>query len=301
MNETSRPDLAPILGDVVKAEACAALAMLVESPAFSTAPQLAAFLGDGVNTALAGREGEIKGYTIAVEALGRPGDFDPVIDPIVRVEAGRLRRARDSHSAGEGASDPVRVRIPCVSYVPRFVRQSGEAAPLDGVSGRLAAVAIVPAPASRGEAGPAPASASPPFVTRPLAPRLLLAGLAAVTLVGAGLFWNGQRDRRPESPTDATVEELTSATRQQPSVLVVGMTGSDPSLSAAMLNYDNQLSDALARFDQFSLLKAAPAATTVLPSYRVEHAAQFISSTGASGLVTAGAYPDRPCGLDIER
>jgi hypothetical protein len=94
VNETSRPDLAPILGDVAQAEARAALALLVESTAFRTAPQLAAFLGCVVNTALAGQEGEIKGYTIAVEALGRPGDFDLVI-PIVRVEAGRLRRARD--------------------------------------------------------------------------------------------------------------------------------------------------------------------------------------------------------------
>jgi hypothetical protein len=100
-----------------------------------------------------------------------------------------------------------------------------------------------------------------------------------VTLVGAGLFWNGQSDQRPESPTAAAVEELTSATSQQPSVLVVGMTGSAPALSAAILNYNNQLSDALARFDEFSLLKAAPAAITVLPTYRFEHAAQFISST----------------------
>ena len=96
MNETSRPHLAPILGDVVQAETRAVLALLVESPAFRTAPQLAAFLDYVVNTALAGREGEIKGYTIAVDALGRPGDFDPMI-PIVRVEAGQLRRARVSH------------------------------------------------------------------------------------------------------------------------------------------------------------------------------------------------------------
>ncbi len=279
MNETSRPDLAPILGDVTEAEARAALARLVESPAFRTAPQLAAFLGYVVNTALAGRQGEIKGYTIAVEALGRPGDFDPVVDPIVRVEAGRLRRALDAHYAGEGASDPVRVRIPRGSYVPQFVRQSGRAALLDGVSGRLAAAAIMPAPASPGEAGPAPGSAPPLPAARPLAPRLLLAGLAAVALVGAGLFWNGQRDLRPESTTATTIEELTSATRQQPSVLVVGLSGSDPALSAAMLNYDNQLSDALARFDEFSVLKAAPAAATVLPTYRFEHSAQLISST----------------------
>ena len=277
MNETSRPDLAPILGDVSEAEARAALARLVESSAFRTAPQLAAFLGYVVNTALAGRPGEIKGYTIAVEALGRPGDFDPVVDPIVRVEAGRLRRALDVHYAGDGASDPVRVRIPRGSYVPKFVRQSGEAALLDGSPGLLAAAAIVPAPVSPGETGPTPASAPPLPAARPLAPRLLLAGLASLALVGAGLFWNGQRDLLPESAT--TVEELTSAIRQQPSVLVVGLSGSDPALSAAMLNYDNQLSDALARFDEFSVLKAAPAATTVLPTYRFEHAAQFISNT----------------------
>lgn len=57
------------------------------------------------------------------------------------------------------------------------------------------------------------------------------------------------------------------------------MTGSDPALSAAILNYDNQFPDALARFDEFSLLKAAPAVATVLPTYRFEHAAQFIGST----------------------
>jgi hypothetical protein len=106
VNETSRPDLAEILGDIAEAEARAALALLVESPAFRTAPQLAAFLGYVVNTALAGRPGEIKGYTIAVEALGRPGDFDPVVDPIVRVEAGRLRRAPDAYYDGEGGQRP---------------------------------------------------------------------------------------------------------------------------------------------------------------------------------------------------
>jgi hypothetical protein len=60
-----------------------------------------------------------------------------------------------------------------------------------------------------------------------------------VTLVGAGLIWNGQSDQRPESPTAAAVEELTSATSQQPSVLVVGMTGFAPALSAVILNYNN--------------------------------------------------------------
>jgi hypothetical protein len=38
---------------------------------------------------LAGRN--IKGYDVALEVFGRPETFDPTVDPVVRVEAGRLR------------------------------------------------------------------------------------------------------------------------------------------------------------------------------------------------------------------
>jgi hypothetical protein len=69
---------------------------------------------------LAGEERAIKGYTIATQALGRGDDFDPQSDPIVRVEAGRLRRALDAYYAGEGAQDPLRIVIPRGGYVPHF-------------------------------------------------------------------------------------------------------------------------------------------------------------------------------------
>ncbi len=82
-----------------------------------------------VETTLAGRGAEIKGYTIAVEALGRPEDFDPVSDPIVRVEAGRLRRALEQYYAGEGAADPVRIEVARGGYVPVFLRTGEAAAP----------------------------------------------------------------------------------------------------------------------------------------------------------------------------
>ncbi len=284
VNETSRPDLASILGDVTEAEARAALARLVESPTLRTAPQLAAFLGYIVNTALAGRQSEIKGYTIAVEALGRPADFDPVTDPIVRVEAGRLRRALDTHYAADGLADPVRLLIRRGSYVPQFERWRGDgaspapdqAAPTATtaapVSGDEALVPAVP-PSARPRVQPVKAPAGP---ARRLGP--VLAGMAVLVLVGAGLVW-GARTWLAENASLTTVEELSSVTRQQPTVLVVGMTGTDPALAAAMQNYDNQLTDALARFDEFSVLKAGAAATTAAPTYRFEHAAQFLSSS----------------------
>ena len=71
----------------------ATLERMAASEAFRGSPQLVAFLRYVVEARLRGTQDRIKGYTIAVEALGRADDFDPQSDPIVRVEATRLRRA----------------------------------------------------------------------------------------------------------------------------------------------------------------------------------------------------------------
>jgi tetratricopeptide (TPR) repeat protein len=99
-----------------------ALVRVLGSEAFRRSPQLASFLTFVVEKTLVGRETEIKGYTIAVDALGRPADFDPQADPIVRVEAQRLRRALDRYYASnDGVVDPVRIDIPNGSYIPDFI------------------------------------------------------------------------------------------------------------------------------------------------------------------------------------
>ena len=98
----------------------AALANALTSPEFQSAPQLQAFLDFVVQAALSENRQKIKGYTIAIEALGRPEDFNPVTDPIVRVEAARLRRRLATFYAGSGATDPVRITIPKGSYFPKF-------------------------------------------------------------------------------------------------------------------------------------------------------------------------------------
>jgi tetratricopeptide (TPR) repeat protein len=100
-----------------------ALTSIVTNPAFGASPQLAAFLRFVVDAALNGRSDRIKGYTIAVEALGRDASFDPQADPIVRVEAGRLRRALDRYYAEVGQCDPIVIELPRGSYVPVFRRR----------------------------------------------------------------------------------------------------------------------------------------------------------------------------------
>ncbi|GAA0778886.1 hypothetical protein E1180_19415 [Roseibium denhamense] len=97
-----------------------ALVKTLKSNEFQSAPQLQAFLSFVVHAALDKRMEQIKGYTIAVEALGRSPDFNPVTDPIVRVEAARLRRRLDRYYAGTGVNDQVRIYIPKGSYAPVF-------------------------------------------------------------------------------------------------------------------------------------------------------------------------------------
>jgi hypothetical protein len=98
----------------------AAVEHIVASPGFRHSPQLVSFLRFVVESTLSGKAASIKSYSIGIEALGRREDFDPNIDPIVRVEAGRLRRALVVYFATVGAGRPIIIEIPLGHYVPIF-------------------------------------------------------------------------------------------------------------------------------------------------------------------------------------
>jgi hypothetical protein len=101
----------------------AAVEHIVASPGFRRSPQLVAFLRFVVESVLGGKSENIKSYTIGVEALRRGEYFDPQADPIVRVEAARLRRALASYFVGDRAPHPVTIEIPLGGYVPTFCRR----------------------------------------------------------------------------------------------------------------------------------------------------------------------------------
>src|SRR4051794_14199309 len=107
-----------------------ALERMAASEAFRGSPQLIAFLRYVVEATLRGQADRIKGYTIATEALGRTVDFDPQADPIVRVEATRLRRALNRYRAGATGADEVFIDLPLGSYVPVFRRSAANVLPL---------------------------------------------------------------------------------------------------------------------------------------------------------------------------
>lgn len=92
---------------------------MIKSNVFASSPQLSSFLLFIVEALLRGKGDRLKGYTIGVEVLRRDTSFDPQIDPIVRVEATRLRRAIERYYAGPGANDAIMIGLPRGGYVPR--------------------------------------------------------------------------------------------------------------------------------------------------------------------------------------
>jgi adenylate cyclase len=96
------------------------LRKILASPEFQRSPMMRDFLHFIVEKTLAGQAQEIKGYTVATQVLGRQADFDPGKDPIVRILAGRLRRALERYYLTKGRQDPVRIDIPKGAYVPMF-------------------------------------------------------------------------------------------------------------------------------------------------------------------------------------
>ena len=111
-----------------------ALARIAASEEFRASPQLVAFLTFVVEASLSGDGDRIKAYTIGVEAFGRGSGFDPQVDPIVRVEATRLRRTMERYYAGTGTSDAVIIELSRGAYVPAFKFRVAEASALAAVS-----------------------------------------------------------------------------------------------------------------------------------------------------------------------
>lgn len=99
------------------AEVTAALERILRSRSFAHAARASDFLRFVVDKTLAGEGSRLKGYTIAIHVFGRSADFDAKTDPLVRVEALRLRQRLTEYYAGEGASDRVRLELPRGGYV----------------------------------------------------------------------------------------------------------------------------------------------------------------------------------------
>src|SRR5580658_2747680 len=93
---------------------------VLTSKSFEGVERLKRFLSFIVNEALAGRGDQLKEFTVGECVFDKKADFDPRSDPIVRVQAGRLRARLTRYQLEEGANDELIVELPKGRYVPVF-------------------------------------------------------------------------------------------------------------------------------------------------------------------------------------
>jgi adenylate cyclase len=111
--------------DAVRAQ----LVRILESAEFHATDRLRALLRFVVEEKLQGRAQRLKGYSIAVAVFGRDVDFDPTHDPVVRVQARKLRAALERYYLTAGTRDRVVIDIPKGGYVPEFTTRIAAAEP----------------------------------------------------------------------------------------------------------------------------------------------------------------------------
>jgi len=93
-------------------------------PEFQATEKTRNFLRFVIEETLSGRKHRLKGYTIATHVFGRGDDFNAAQDPIVSIQAGRLRRALERYYLVAGGRDPIVIDIPKGHYIPKFVAQA---------------------------------------------------------------------------------------------------------------------------------------------------------------------------------
>ncbi len=178
-----------------------------------------------VEESLAGRERELKATTIAMAVFGRGSDFDQQSDPVVRLEARKLRRDLDNYYAESGRDDPIRISIPKGRYHPKFDVQE--------VAGPESEAAMVQ-PDSTGNGEPGlhrRFSFAPGFVTT-----------AGVALAAILLLWTMRPEGGapesagvPEQSVAILVEEFGARTGDEVEALVAS--GLSNEIAAALIRF----------------------------------------------------------------
>ncbi len=123
--ELSAFDEIPLPAEDVRAQ----LDRILKSTDFEATARERRFLSYVVDETLNGRAAYIKAYSIAIQVFGRDAAFDPQNDPIVRIEAGHLRRSLERYYLTGGQSDSIHLTIPKGGYVPTFALRASPSPP----------------------------------------------------------------------------------------------------------------------------------------------------------------------------
>jgi adenylate cyclase len=187
------------------------LARITNSSAFQQSRRRQRFLEYIVNETLAGRGDRLKGYNVALAVFDRPKTFDPAIDPLVRIEAARLREKLREYYETDGQADPIRIDLPKGRYTPRIEFRQPMSTPQSAteqgspVNDAIAADVL---------------SESQP--TRRRRWQIALPILALLLVLAAGVVWLTRDHWKPAQ--DVTTEELAEAAGNVPMIAVLPFT-----------------------------------------------------------------------------
>jgi adenylate cyclase len=102
-------------------DAEAAMERVLRSRQFSSTHRIRRFLEYIVRKVQQDKSEEIREYNVGIEVFDRsPANYDPSTDPIVRVQARRLREKLKEYYQSEGMGDPLLIEVSVGSYVPKF-------------------------------------------------------------------------------------------------------------------------------------------------------------------------------------
>lgn len=241
---------------------------ILSSQDFDASERNRRFLSYIVEETLAGRGDRIKAYSIAVSAFDCDKDFDPNVNPVIRIEAGRLRRALERYYLTAGRADPVLITIPKGRYVPKF--RMTEAEP----DHEMAVDEGVPDAPTR----PPPDRPTPPPL-RVVA--LLLVGLSiavGVALGSGATAWITQ-------PKPAQVSPLSTA-RKEPAILVATFQSdvADASLGNFARGMTREMVAGLTRFNDL-LVFAADTSFQYGPVADIRH---LVAALGVDYVLVGG-------------
>lgn len=223
-----------------------ALARVLASRGFCNSARKRRFLQFVVEQTLAGRADRIKAYSIAVDVFDRDESFDPMLDPVVRIQAGRIRQCLDHYYETEGGGDPIRISIPKGSYVPRFAARPGHVQP-------NAAPTAPEEPAVDAPPSPPPAGRPGLFRPRPAMVATAVPAVVAVLLLVAA--WSGAF-----APPGRGSDGPAAAAAQGPALVVLpfanrtGNAAQDPVVDS----FTEELAGALVRSGRLLVFAAGP-------------------------------------------
>ena len=198
------------------------LARITKSPPLVSSPSLCRFLRYIVEETLAGRASGIKEQVLGLEVFDRGPDFNPRLDPIVRVQARNLRSRMATYYEGPGQADPIRIELPKGTYIPVFRHVDPMAETAHGAAAARMAPEPDPGPVDFAASGgttaavsvsvmPSPPPHSPVATRRQVRPRVLVASVILMVIIaGITVLWIARTHASPRVgvATDGMAQDL---------------------------------------------------------------------------------------------